>query len=117
MRQVSKSDLIETILDDNESRAIAANGVEIVLDRNKCNYSMYDPKGCNKCITICPVGVFCTRPIEKRDFSIPVKERQDPTLWVILATWADWCNGCGACIEECAKKAITITFDGRPIEY
>jgi ferredoxin len=115
MRQTSKSELIEVILDDDTSQAIAHNGVKIVIDRNKCNYSMYDPTGCKKCLLACPAGVFCTRPLEKRDYSIPPRERVDPTQWVILATWADWCNGCGACIEECPKDAIAIQLGDRTI--
>lgn len=116
MLQRSKSDLIETILDDNTSRGIAHNGIEITIDRKKCNYSMYDPTGCKKCLQICPVNVYATRPIEKRDFSIPPKERIDPTAWCILPTWADWCNGCGACVRECPKEAITIQFGRQSIK-
>ena len=115
MLQTSKSDLIELILDDEFSRGIAHNGIEVRIDRKKCNYSMYDPSGCKKCLTVCPVRVFATRPLEKRDFSIPLKERLDPTQWALLPTWADWCNGCAACVEECPKKAITIQFGERLI--
>ena len=114
-RQTSKSEFIEVILDDDISRGIAKNGIEVTIDRNKCHYSMYDPEGCKKCIQICPVGVFCTRPIEKRDYSIPPQERVDPTTWVILPTWADWCNGCSACVEECPKDAIRIQFGDKLI--
>jgi ferredoxin len=102
MLQISKSEFVEVMIDDNVSRGIGHNGVEVVIDRKKCNYSMYDPTGCK--------GVFCTRPIEKRDFLIPPKDRIDPTIWIILATWADWCNGCGACVKECPKGAISIQF-------
>lgn len=114
-RQTSKSELIEVILDDNISQGIAHNDITITIDRDRCNYSMYDPLGCKRCIHICPVGVFCTRPIEKRDYSIPPKERVDPTEWAILPTWADWCNGCGACVKECPKDAITIQFASKSI--
>ena len=110
MEQTSKSEFLEIILNDEATRAIAHNGIEITIDRHRCHYSMYDPTGCKKCISICPVGVFCTRPTEKRDYSIPPKERVDPTEWVILPTWADWCNGCQACVKECMRDAITITF-------
>ncbi len=115
MLQTSKSELLEIIIDDDASRGIAQNGIEITIDRKKCNYSMYDPTGCRKCLQICPVRVYATRPIEKRDFSIPPKERVDPTKWVILPTWADWCNGCGACVEECPKDAITIQLGDQTI--
>jgi len=113
MRQTSKSELVEVILDDDASRAIAWNGVDIVIDRQKCNYSMYDPTGCKQCLQICPTGVFCTRPKEKRDFSIPPRQRVDPTEWVLLATWADWCNGCGACVNTCPADAIRIRLGDR----
>lgn len=115
MLQTSKSELLEIIIDDDVSRGIARNGIEITIDRKKCNYSMYDPKGCKKCLQICPVRVYATRPIEKRDFSIPLEQRVDPTKWVILPTWADWCNGCGACVEECPKDAITIQLGDQTI--
>ena len=115
MLQKSKSDLIEVTLDDKASRAVAHNGVTVTIDRTKCTYSMYDPKGCRTCIQICPVRVFATRPEQKRDFSVPPKERVDPIKWVLLPTWADWCNGCKACVDECPHNAITIEFEGKPI--
>jgi ferredoxin len=115
MLQSSKSEFVEVIIDDNSSRGIGHNGVEVTINRQKCNYSMYDPSGCKKCLQLCPVGVFSTRPIEKRDFSIPPKERIDPTTWIILATWADWCNGCAACVKECPKGAISIRIGERQL--
>ena len=115
MFQKSKSDKIEVIVDDSISRGTGHNGNEITIDRTKCNYSMYDPSGCKKCIQICPLKVFATRPIEKRDFSIPPKDRIDPTIWILLPTWADWCNGCGACVEVCPKNAITVKIGERVI--
>ncbi len=84
---------------------------KITIDLEKCTV----PFLCKKCLQICPVRVYATRPIEKRDFSIPPKERVDPTKWVILPTWADWCNGCGACVEECPKDAITIQLGDQTI--
>jgi ferredoxin len=115
MLQTSKSELVEVTVNDELSRAVAHNGVEITIDRHKCIYSMYDPKGCKKCLQLCPVRVYATRPMEKRDFSIPPRERVDPTIWILLPTWADWCNGCGACVEECPTGAIVIKFGHRLI--
>lgn len=115
MLQKSKSEYLEVTLDDDASRAETQNGIRITIDRHKCNYSMYDPKGCKKCLRLCPVNIFATRPIEKRDFSIPPKERIDPLKWILLPTWADWCNGCGICVEACPQSAITIQFEGRLI--
>ena len=57
----------------------------------------------------------CKSAIEKRDFSLPLEQRVDPTKWVLLPTWADWCNGCGACVEECPKDAITIQLGDQTI--
>ena len=115
MQQQSKSDYVEVILNDDTCRGIGHNGIEITIDRHKCRYSMYDPTGCKKCLQVCPVRVYATRPIEKRDYSIPPRERLDPTTWILLPTWADWCNGCGACVEECPTDAITIEFGSRTI--
>lgn len=52
--------------------------VQITIDREKCNYSMYDPLGCKKCLQICSAKVFATRPAQKRDFTIPREQRVDP---------------------------------------
>jgi ferredoxin len=87
--------------------------VKIHIDKEKCNYSMYDPKGCKKCLQICPARVFATRPNQRRDFSIPKEKRVDPTIWILLTPWEDYCNGCGACVESCPQGAITIQFGDR----
>jgi|GEM_PF-1936774 len=115
MLQTSKSDFIEVTVDDAAVRAVAQNGVTITIDRSKCTYSMYDPKGCKRCLQGCPVKVFATRPLEKRDFSVPVKQRVDPTVWILIPTWADWCNGCGLCVAECPTGALTIYLGSRPV--
>jgi ferredoxin len=86
--------------------------VEISIDRDKCRYSMYDPLGCKKCLQVCGAAVFATRPNQKRDFSIPKEKRLEPTIWVLLTPWEDYCNGCGACIRACPYDAITIKIDG-----
>ncbi|MDP2952277.1 MAG: 4Fe-4S binding protein [Chloroflexota bacterium] len=86
--------------------------VEIIIDKEKCRYSMYDPLGCKKCMQVCPEVCFATLPSHKRDFSIPLEKRVDPTVWVLGTPWDDQCNGCGACIKVCPTQAITIKFDG-----
>ena len=86
--------------------------VEIIIDRDRCRYSMYDPLGCKICLQVCGAAVFATRPAQKRDFSIPREQRVDPTIWVLLTPWEDYCNGCGACIKACPYNAITIKIDG-----
>ncbi|MFH1032659.1 MAG: 4Fe-4S dicluster domain-containing protein [Chloroflexota bacterium] len=86
--------------------------IEINIDRDKCRYSMYDPKGCKKCLQVCGSAVFATRPNKTRDFSIPKEQREDPTVWVLLTPWQDYCNGCGDCIEACPHGAISIKIDG-----
>ncbi|MBI2909854.1 MAG: 4Fe-4S dicluster domain-containing protein [Chloroflexi bacterium] len=90
--------------------------VEIIIDKEKCKYSMYDPQGCKKCMSICGASVFATRPTEKRDFSIPKEQRLDPTIWQISAPWADVCNLCGACLKVCPHGALAINVDGKPLD-
>ena len=85
--------------------------VEIIINWDKCRYSMYDPLGCKKCLQVCGAAVFATRPDQKRDFSIPKEQRVDPTVWVLRTPWEDYCNGCGACIKACPYNAITIKID------
>jgi len=89
--------------------------VEITIDRDRCRFSMYDPLGCKQCLQICPIAVFGSRPVEKRDFSRPKEQRVDPTIWTLLVVWEDYCTGCGACIRACPHDAITIKFDGVPL--
>ncbi len=90
--------------------------VEITVNEEKCRFSLYDPSGCKRCIEICPLAIFATRPIQKRDFSVPREQRVDPTIWMLLTPWQDYCDGCGACLRACETGALTITFDGVPIE-
>ena len=89
--------------------------VEIIIDQEKCRFSMYDPLGCKKCLQVCAAAVFATRPAEKRDFSKPKEERIDPLIWTLLTPWEDYCNGCGACLRVCPTQAITIKIDGVPL--
>ena len=90
--------------------------VEITIDKDRCRFSLYDPLGCKRCLEVCPVAVFATRPIHKRDFSVPKEQRVDPTIWILTTTWPDYCDGCGACLRACEQGAITITFDGAAID-
>lgn len=89
--------------------------VEITIDKDKCRYSMYDPKGCKKCLQVCGSAVIATLPAHKRDFSIPKEQRIDPLRWQLVIPWEDYCTGCRACIEACPHSAISIKIDGVPI--
>lgn len=89
--------------------------VEISIDKAKCNFSMYDPKGCKECLLLCPMCVFASRPDRKRDFTIPLEQRVDPTIWELLTTWSDFCTGCAACVRSCPKGAINIQIEGQAI--
>lgn len=90
-------------------------GVEIVFDKEKCRYSMYDPTGCKKCLQACGACVLATRPATKRDFSVPKEQRVDPTVWILAAPWRDYCTACGSCIKVCEYNAIDVLVDGKSI--
>ncbi|MGA7578134.1 MAG: 4Fe-4S dicluster domain-containing protein [Desulfobaccales bacterium] len=91
-------------------------GVEIIIDKEKCRYSMYDPTGCKKCLQACGACVIATRPKEKRDFTIPKEQRVDPEIWVLVTPWPDYCTACGSCIESCEYDAIDVLVDGKSIK-
>jgi len=95
---------------------IRDTGIEVVIDEEKCKYSMYDPLGCKKCLQVCSLCVLGTRPKHKRDFSIPKEERYDPTIWVLVVPWPDSCNACGSCIEACEYDAIDILINGASLK-
>ena len=107
---------VEEIVEEKRIIGRATNGIEITIDREKCIYSMYDPKGCKKCLQICSPKVFATRPEEKRDFTGPKESRVDPTRWILVAPWADVCNLCAACIRSCPKDAIAIRVHGKELQ-
>ena len=106
---------VEEIIEEKQTIGRATNGMEITIDREKCIYSMYDPKGCKKCLQICSPKVFATRPEQKRDFSGPKETRTDPTKWILVIPWPDLCNLCAACLKECPKDAITIRVNGKEL--
>lgn len=89
--------------------------VSIQIDKEKCRFSMYDPLGCKKCIRVCGMCVLASRPTKKRDFSVPREQRVDPTIWMLVIPWEDYCNGCGACVQVCPTGAISVTIDGKPV--
>ncbi len=42
--------------------------IKIEIDKDECNHSVCDPRGCKKCPQIHPPKAFATRPSAKRDF-------------------------------------------------
>jgi epoxyqueuosine reductase QueG len=83
--------------------------ISIEVDSTRCRFSFYDPKGCKKCLEVCPPVVFGCVPVEKRKPGIA------PTIYKLTTPWKKLCNGCRACIEICPEKAISITFGGTPL--
>ncbi len=90
--------------------------VVVTIDESKCRFSMYDPLGCKKCLQVCNQAVYAARPVQKRDFSVPMEQRIDPTVWKLVIPWEDYCTGCGSCIKGCPYGAITVTIAGVQIQ-
>ena len=82
--------------------SIKPTKMKITIDETKCRFSLYDPKGCKKCMEICPVVVFGCVPAEERKVGVA------PTIYKITVVWEELCNSCGACVKACPTKAITI---------
>jgi len=60
--------------------------IEVVVDYAKCEFD----KGCDKCITICPVDIFF-----KSNGKLSVRDEDECTL-------------CDQCLEVCPTNAIKI---------
>lgn len=86
-------------------------GVQIKINYDRCRFSMYDPKGCKKCLQICPQAVLATQPLKRRDFSIPKEQRVEPMHWKLVVSWDVLCTACNACVETCPEKAISVITD------
>lgn len=82
--------------------AVPGHLVEITIDQAKCRFSLYDPKGCKRCMEICPAVVFGCVPAQEREIGV------SPTIYKLTTPWAELCNGCGACVKACPTNAITI---------
>ncbi|MEW6274637.1 MAG: 4Fe-4S dicluster domain-containing protein [Bacillota bacterium] len=95
---------------------IADTGVQIIIDKEKCRYSMYDPTGCKKCLQVCSACVIATRPATKRDFTIPKEQRVDPAIWILVTPWPDYCTACGNCIKVCEYDAIDVMVDNKSLK-
>ncbi len=75
--------------------------IKIIIEKTKCRFSLFDPLGCKKCIEICPVVVFGSVPKDR-------KPGGAPTIYELTLPWEDQCNECGACVQVCPTKAITL---------
>ena len=84
--------------------------VEITVDQAKCRFSLFDPRGCKKCLEVCPVVVFGCVPAEER------KTSGAPTVYRHTVVWPELCNGCGACVKMCPTQALSVKVNGQPIQ-
>ncbi len=75
--------------------------IKITVDRTKCRFSLFDPSGCKRCMEICPVVLFGCVPKERKAGSAP-------TVYALTIVWEELCNGCGACVQVCPTRAITL---------
>lgn len=74
--------------------------VIIDFDESKCK----SPRECNKCLQVCPVGVFMTYPMTAR------KPGNKAGGWVIKPIFARLCTGCMVCEQVCPMDAIKVTI-------
>ena len=82
-----------------------------VIDRNRC-------EGKGACTKVCPHGVFEVRTIDGEDYDqLSFLGRLRNTLHGRKSAYtplAGNCQACGACVDACPEKAITlVTLGGR----
>ena len=74
-----------------------------------------DPRRCEgkeKCIEVCPMGVFALRPV---DPALPFFTRLKVLVHggkQAVVERMELCAGCGQCESACPERAIRVAIDG-----
>jgi 4Fe-4S ferredoxin len=73
-----------------------------------------DPRRCEgkeKCVEVCPMGVFAMRPMDPAlPFFTRMKVRIHGGKQAVVER-GELCAGCGLCVEACPEKAVRVELD------
>jgi len=78
--------------------------LKIKIDSKKC----INPQDCNKCLNICPTGVFFLSPQGKFSPKPEFQRAIEKLNYKLIAPFTEVCNLCMECVAVCPAKAITI---------
>lgn len=77
----------------------------ILIDYTRCGDGLgVDPRECGLCLRACDPAVFLLHQTLGAREADPL----DPQNWRITPLWPSLCTRCGACVEECPERAITV---------
>ncbi|MFX0133693.1 MAG: 4Fe-4S dicluster domain-containing protein [Candidatus Hodarchaeota archaeon] len=79
--------------------------VKIKVSEKKCP----TPFMCQKCLNICPTGVFMViaNPMKTTTKYVPIDEKEIGS-YMLMAPMASKCIGCMKCVDICPNQAIKL---------